>query len=254
MSQLTEAFGGGDHGRQLVPGSLRGYRTWRRVGRRVRVAAGMLPLTAVTRRYVVWAPTLEAHCTEPDMAIPSPGRFHLPGDHRSPAARCECGIYAWYSPDDTAVLDAGLFGVFGVVQASGLILMGDRGFRAERAQIAAVVTRNRRVAAACTAAGIKVYRRRRDLLRDYPPEDLTALLDGGDDAKSTESDEKDKPESGPGSRPSPRGFGLALCIAVWARAVLVAIVAIALPIAVAIFTAVAAEFALLFLIGTRLRR
>jgi hypothetical protein len=35
---------------------------------------------------------------------------------------------------------------------------------------------------------------------------------------------------------------------------LVAIVAIALPIAVAIFTAVAAEFALLFLIGTRLRR
>ena len=51
--------------------------------------------------------------------------------------------------------------------------MGERGFRAERARIAAVVTRNRRIAAACTWASIAVYRRRRYLLRDYPPEDLS---------------------------------------------------------------------------------
>jgi hypothetical protein len=61
----------------------------------------------------------------------------------------------------------------GAIQASGLILMGEPGFRAERARIAAVVTRNRRMAAACTQAGIAVYRRRRYLLRDYPPEDLS---------------------------------------------------------------------------------
>jgi hypothetical protein len=66
--------------------------------------------------------------------------------------------------------------VFGAIEASGLILMGERGFRAERARITAVVTRNRRVAAACTRAGIAVYRRRRDLLRDHPPDDLAALL------------------------------------------------------------------------------
>ncbi|HXY94438.1 MAG TPA: hypothetical protein VEP49_18315 [Acidimicrobiia bacterium] len=265
MSQLTEAFGGGDHGRQLVPGSLRGYRTWRRVGWRGKVPDGTLPLTAVTRRSVVWGPTIYAQCTEPDVAIPITvtSRFRLPGYHRSPEARCECGIYAWYSPDDTAVLDAGLFGVFGVIQASGLILMGDRGFRAERAQIVAVVTRNKRVAEACTNVGVAVYRRRRDLLRDYPPEDLSALLgddkpDGTDTDKDpdTKSDAEPRPtpkSSSPWQR-TPRGFSLAICVAVWARALLVAVIAILLPLAVAVFTAVAAEIALLFMIGMRLRR
>jgi hypothetical protein len=66
--------------------------------------------------------------------------------------------------------------VFGAIEASGRILMGARGFRAERARITAVVTRNRRVAAACARAGIAVYRRRRDLLRDHPPDDLSSLL------------------------------------------------------------------------------
>jgi hypothetical protein len=66
--------------------------------------------------------------------------------------------------------------VFGAIEASGLILMGERGFRAERARITAVVTRNRRVTAACTRAGIAVYRRRRELLRDLPPDDPSSLL------------------------------------------------------------------------------
>jgi hypothetical protein len=246
MSELSQAFGGGDHGRQLVPGSLRGYRTWRRLGRRSGVARGLLPLTAVTRRHVVWSPTLSAECTEPDIALHGMTRAREPEEHRSPAAWCQCGIYAWYAPDDTAVLDAGIFGVFGAIQASGLILMGDRGFRAERAQVVAIVTRNRRLAAACTDAGIKVYRRRRDLLKDYPPEDLSALL--GDDTNEP------RPSPAPSPPTSPRGFGLALCLAVWARAALVALVAVIMPIAVAIFTAIAAEFALIFLIGSRLRR
>ena len=146
------------------------------------------------------------------------------------------------------LIDAGIFGVFGVIQASGLILMGDRGFRAERAEVVAVVTRNRRVAAACTEQGIAVYRRRRDLLKDYPPEDLSALLD--DQSADTDAD-----DTAPPSAPrSPRGFGLALCLAVWARAALVALVAVMLPIAVAIVTAVMAELALIVVVGTRLRR
>jgi hypothetical protein len=66
--------------------------------------------------------------------------------------------------------------VFGAIEASGLVLMGEQGFRAERARIIAVVTRNRRVAGACSEAGIAVYRRRRHLVRDYPPEDVSSLL------------------------------------------------------------------------------
>ena len=176
-SEHFKAFGGGDLGRQLVPGSLRGYRSWRRIGRRRRVPDGMLPLAAITRRGVLWAPTLHAECTEADLANQSPTRFRREDEHRSPSSSCECGIYGWYEPDDCMAMDAGIFGAFGVIQASGLVLMGDRGFRAEHAQIVAVVTWNKRVAAACEEAGIAVYRRRRDLVRDYPPEDLSALLD-----------------------------------------------------------------------------
>ena len=247
MSELSKAFGG-DHGRQLVPGSLRGYRSWRRSGRRAHVPSGMLPLTAVTRRSVTWGATLHAECTEPDFANPSPARDGLPDAHRSPEPSCECGIYAWYVPDDTMTVEAGVFGAVGVIEASGLVLMGDRGFRAERARIIAVVTWNKRVAAACAEAGIAVYRRRRDLLRDYPPEDLSALLD---DRSAT-----DAGELGPGAiqARSKRTFGLVLFSVLWARAAFVAIVAVALPVAVAVVTAVVTELALLFMIVTRLRR
>ena len=246
MSEMSEACGGRDHGRELVPGSLRGYRTWRRVSRRARVPDGMLPLTAVTRRHVLWGPTLNADCTETDFVIPGVTRVHVEEQHRSPASWCECGIYGWYEPNDTAMLDPGAFGVFGVIQASGLVLMGDSGFRAERAQIVAVVTRNKRVASACEAAGIAVYRRRRDLLRDFPPDDVSALVAHGPGSRG---------QTASSSTPrSPRGIGFALCCAVWARAALIAIVAVILPIAVAIFTAAVAELALMLVIATRLRR
>jgi hypothetical protein len=74
MNEISEAFGGGDDGRQLVPGSLQGYRSWRRIGRRAHVPSGVLPLAAITRRSVMWTPTLRAECTEPDVANQSPAR------------------------------------------------------------------------------------------------------------------------------------------------------------------------------------
>ena len=173
MSTIAEACGGGDTGRPLVPGSLRGYRTWWPAGRRAWVLDGILPLTSVTRRHVIWAPTLSARCVPPDTARSGP-RSATPLDaHPAPRAGCNCGIYGWYAPDDAGMVDGS---IFGAIEASGLILMGERGFRAERARITAVVTRNRRVTAACARAGIAVYRRRRDLLRDYPPDDLASLL------------------------------------------------------------------------------
>ena len=93
------------------------------------------------RRSAAWAPSLRADCTETDDAVPGASPVDVAEEHRSPAPWCECGIYGWYQPNDTAMLDPGPFGVFGVIQASGLVLMGDSGFRAERAEIVAVVTR-----------------------------------------------------------------------------------------------------------------
>jgi hypothetical protein len=67
--------------------------------------------------------------------------------------------------------------VVGVIAASGRIVMGSHGFRAQHATIVAVVTRDRRIIEACEEVGIAVYRWRHHLVRDYPPEDLRALLD-----------------------------------------------------------------------------
>jgi len=173
VSEIAEACGGGDSGRPLVPGSLRGYRTWWRAGRRASLPDGMLPLTSVTRRHVIWDTTLSARCVPRDTARSGPGSAEVPNDHPAPRAGCNCGIYGWYAPGDAGIVSAS---VFGAIEASGRILMGERGFRAERARITAVVTRNRRVAAACTRAGIAVYRRRRELLRDLPPDDPSSLL------------------------------------------------------------------------------
>jgi hypothetical protein len=172
MTDLS-APGTADAGTAFVAGTLRGYRAWRPVNRWMRVADGSLPLASVTQPQVIWTPTLSARCIPPDswaFRCPPP---EVAAGHTSPSIQCSCGIYAWYDPDDAGMLSAR---VFGVVQASGLVLMGDRGFRAQRSRIVAVVTRNRRIASACTAAGIAVYRRRRELLDDYPRDDLTSLL------------------------------------------------------------------------------
>jgi hypothetical protein len=227
VTDPSAAFGGGARSRALVPGSLRGYRTWRRLGRRAHVADGMLPLTAITRRYVRWSRVMRAECSNPDVS-PRTLRPHISEPHESPAAWCQCGIYAWYVPNDAALLDAGLLGVFGVVQATGLVLVGDSGFRAERAEIVAVVARRRHVVEACAAAGIAVYRRRRDLLRDYPPDDVSALVTP-DGASGVGDGWPSGSASGPygGALGWPRTLLALVCV----RAALVAIMALVLPLA-----------------------
>lgn len=169
MNPIAESCGGGEAGRLLVPGSLRGYRTWRL--RRRRCVDGQLPMTSITRRRVVWTPVLTARCTPRDVDRLAEPTIEV--DHRAPARGCTCGIYAWYASDDSAMLPGH---AFGVIDATGAVLMGDRGFRAEHARVVAVATRNRRLASACQRAGIAVFTRKRDLVRAYPPDDVSALL------------------------------------------------------------------------------
>jgi hypothetical protein len=238
MSYISEVCGGGDSGRALVPGTLRGYRTWRLLGRRTDVPDGSLPLTSVSRRRVVWRPSLTAHCKRGDTGMGGQSASTLDDDHPAPQVGCGCGIYGWYSPSDTGMVSAR---VFGVVEASGLILMGERGFRAQTVKIVAVVTRNRRVATACARAGIPVYRRRRDLVRDYPPEDLSALL----------ADTRG-PAPPPAVAPqAPLLFDGLACLAVWGRAALIAAALIALPTAPALIIALAAHLVVIGLVAAR---
>jgi hypothetical protein len=240
MSQISGMCGGGD-GRPLVPGALRGYRTWRLRRRRAPADGDSLPLTAVTRA-VVWGPTLTAGCTPESTDHPGSGPATPDGAHAAPAAECRCGVYGWYDPADTGILHAR---VFGVIEASGLVLMGERGFRAERARIVAVVTRNRRLTAACEQAGIAVYRRRRDLVRDFPPEDLSALL----------GDPPDRGQPVPPARsPSPSGFDWLVLTAVCGRVALIAAALVLLPTGAAVLAAVVANLAFLSLVAAQLRQ
>jgi hypothetical protein len=237
MSYVSEVCGGGDAGRALVPGALRGYRTWRLLGRRTHVPDGSLPLTSVSRRRVVWCPSLTARCERGDAGMQAQSASTLDDDHPAPKVGCGCGIYGWYSPSDASMVSAR---VFGLVEASGLILMGERGFRAESVKIVAVVTRNRRVATACARAGIAVYRRRRDLVRDYPPEDLSSLLA-----------DTQRPAPPPVAPQAPPPFDWLACLAVWGRGALIAAALIALPTAPALIVALTAHFAVLGLIAAR---
>jgi hypothetical protein len=245
MTPISEACGGGDAGRALVPGSLRGYRTWRLIGHRAgaKLADGALPLTSVSRRNVRWARTLVARCEPADPGVPGPAPAPSSGeaDHHAPAAGCVCGIYGWYDPKDTYMTDAR---VFGVVEASGLVVMGERGFRAEKATITAVATRNRRLAAACERAGVATYRRRRDLVRDHPPEDTSTLL-GDPPPPAAQAADPTRPVLG--------GFDVFVLSAIWVRALLIAAAFVALPLAPALAAAAVAHVATMGLLVTRIR-
>jgi hypothetical protein len=240
MTQISDVCGGGDAGRAMVPGSLRGYRTWRLLGRRAaaQLPDGTLPLTSVTRRNVRWERTLTARCEAPGPGTVGPAPSAPEGSHRAPEAGCVCGIYGWYDPADTYMTSAR---VFGVVEASGLVIMGEQGFRAERARIAAVVTRSRRAAAACERAGVAIYRRRRDLLRDYPPDDVSSLL--GDPPT---------PEP-PVAVPAPSNFDYFVLCTIWARTALITGALVALPSNAALVTAAAAQAAATGVVVHRLR-
>jgi hypothetical protein len=234
VSEQSDAEAGDS--RALVPGTLRGYRTWRIASRLERVPNGMLPITSVTRRDVMWTATMHASCAPLDVVTSTRGHAPETVDHSAPRHDCKCGIYAWYDPSDTAMLNAR---VFGAIEASGLVLMCDRGFRAERTRVTAVVTRKPRVAAACERAGIAVYRNRRDLLRDHPPEDVAALLGPAPE-----------PEPDP---PAPLdGFDRTLMLAIWVRTALLVLAPLALPVVAVLLVAAVAELALLSFVLTRL--
>lgn len=57
-------------------------------------------------------------------------------EHKSPEISCYCGIYAHYLPLESYTRNYS--SVFGVIEASGKILMGTKGYRAEKAKILAL--------------------------------------------------------------------------------------------------------------------
>ena len=105
--------------------------------------------------------------------------------HATPVQGCACGLHAWYDVAD-ARAHALPGEVTAVVRASGTVLLGEHGWRAERAEVVAVAlpgrrtstdARRERIRAVVAAAHpeAEVLEDVRELERRFAPDDLSAL-------------------------------------------------------------------------------
>ena len=147
----------------LVAGELRGYRQFD-------VAAdGLYPL--VHSEAGAWDGRLEI------------ARCATGGSHAAPAVDCRCGLYGWYLPGSATVA---MGPASAVVSVRGRCILGDRGFRAAQGRIEAVAlpsairwnpraARRTRAMLAARYPQTAVYGSARQMLKDFPPQDVTGL-------------------------------------------------------------------------------
>jgi hypothetical protein len=146
----------------LVVGDLRGYRRWKVFD------SGYLASTFMFHAY--------ASGTEVASCILAPEGV----DHPAPVVDCTCGLYAYYRATTVAppwrhpIVPPVVGQPFGVVTVAGRVILGTRGMRAERMTIHALVTKD---AALGERYGVPIYRSRKALLYDYPPQDHGDLVD-----------------------------------------------------------------------------
>lgn len=196
--------GFGDHDSRVYPGTLRGYRSW------FMRADGMFG-TGVGWSYR-WQVDSTARCLytrgENLVRVEIPGeRVFLseqipqseidcyytrgiisPYTHGTPPDPvCRCGFYAYYGHMEKEykqsrniwnalpVLPPSSGGlVYGIIEAYGKIILGTKGFRAEKARIVALVkptdTMNIDLENCFTEGSVEIFHSYRDLLDTYPPQ------------------------------------------------------------------------------------
>lgn len=111
--------------------------------------------------------------------------------HKSPEISCYCGIYAHYLPIESYTRNYPA--VFGVIEGSGKILMGTKGFRAEKAKILALagyghhnewfeVSDSERsrygresLLEFCDSIGVHYFDDVQEMIHQFPQVDLTSL-------------------------------------------------------------------------------
>ena len=160
---MTDPAGGLVPGPDLVAGELRGYRQFE-----LR-ADGLYP-------------TVHSECGPWDGRLEK-ARCAAGADHAPPAAACRCGLYGWYLPGSATVA---LGPVSAVVSVRGRCILGDRGLRAAEGRIEAVAlpssvrwtpsaARRTRQMLAEKYPRTTVYDSTRQMLKDYPPQDVRGL-------------------------------------------------------------------------------
>ncbi len=117
--------------KELVPGALRGYRTWRPYwgteGKPIGLRACNFEVT--------WTPGVneaECHAGAGGLRLGAGWpEVPLPDLHPAPRKGCSCGFYAVHEPQH--VDSRGI--VFGSIKAYGSVILGEKGFRAGKAEI-----------------------------------------------------------------------------------------------------------------------
>lgn len=95
-----------------------------------------------------------------------------------PRLDCSCGFYASYTYDHLLLAQqsgATSEGILGVVEASGKIVLGTRGFRAEKMRILALSGDNH--IGTFVGGSIPVYNVIDTMLEKYPPDDVSHLVE-----------------------------------------------------------------------------
>lgn len=157
----------------LVPATLRGFRSWT-VNPTIN---GMYQLTGQygghwSTKELVAECRMKKHLGDPEglgWLIPSI-------TDGVPAEHCTCGIYARYNPNSDGPFSRR--GICGIIEASGTIVMGTKGFRAQRAKIVAFYGADWRrdtIQEIARQFNVHAYDSIDAALIDYPIEDLSAF-------------------------------------------------------------------------------
>lgn len=162
--------------KDLVPGTLRGYRAWALSGhyaelRSISVTYGWYPGShppAACLHYSQWV-------------LPGTNSSYGESPHPAPAAVCTCGYYATYRLQDLSpyqswenLREASY--VIGTVKAYGSVVLGTVGFRAQYMEIEALVRSGPRVTEKAAAYGVPTVPSFGVLVSQYPPSNVDELI------------------------------------------------------------------------------
>jgi hypothetical protein len=93
--------------------------------------------------------------------------------HQVASLKCECGFWAYFDNDDNPHHQGGPMSIYGIVEGFGVITVGSRGFRAEKARIKALVIPGKKRHKFTDAVehnypDAQVFERKRDALEAFP--------------------------------------------------------------------------------------
>lgn len=159
----------GSEGSELYPGTLRGYRGWI-------LSKGPLTKRPMLRPAVhggPWRPGLNRSKCQLALADRF-GRTRREWHSFDPS--CSCGFYAVHDLLDIPII-ADAKTLYGSIKGSGVIVIGGRGFRTQKAEIEALFTDticlgsffDKLAQAAARRYGVPLYRSAEKLLKDFPP-------------------------------------------------------------------------------------